>query len=209
MSKKPDFVWDGVSDIVSNAHWITDGYTIVKKGVVPSMQVTVKMRRVEDTAAVNSLAVDWKTVAGKTHWGHFPTSAVMEEAIQNMLAGMFESLEWKDVEPLKDTGLHTASGDRIMIGNDEKGEDGAWRRMIVFIPSRCWDVIVRKCWHPVQRSRDFIVGDESMTEPGDVTFAFMRIRGEELCADAGGVRELADILTRNEEAFRAAVQGAA
>lgn len=211
MAKKPEFIWDGNSDIVSNAHWITDGHTIIKKGVYqPSMQVTVKMKRAEDTVEVNGLYVDWKVVSGKAHWGHFKDAGAMDEEIQSMLARMFGLPDWNAVEPLKDTGLHTASGDRIMIGSEQDDfEAGVWRRMIVVIPAHCWEVIVCKGWHPAQRSRDFIVGDKSMTEPGNVTFAFMRIRGEELCVDTGGVRELADILTRNKEKFQAAVREAA
>lgn len=209
MAKKPEFIWNGNSDVVSNGRWITDGHTIIKKGVVPSMQVTVKMRRAEDTVEVNSLYVDWKVVFGKTHWGHFKDAGMMDEAIQSMLSGMFESTDWNDVEPLKDTGLHTASGDRVMIGNDYDEAVGAWRRVIVVIPSHCWKVIVEKGWHPVQRSRDFILGDKTMTELGDVSFAFMRMRGDEMNMSAPGVRELADILNRNEEEFMAAVQEAA
>lgn len=208
MAKKPEFVWDGNGDIISSGRWITDGHNIIKKGVVPSMQVTIKMRKAEDTVEVNSPVFGWKIVRGKTQWGQWEDAGTMDEAVQSMLSNVFEDAEWSAVEKLKDTGLHTASGDRVMLGVD-RNEDGSWQRMIVVIPSRCWDVIVCKGWHPVQRSRDFILGDTSMEKPEEVTFAFMRIRGEELCVDAGGVRELADILTRNEEAFRAAVQGAA
>lgn len=209
MAKKPEFIWDGNSDIVSSSRWITDGHTIIRKGVVPlSMQVTVKMKRAEDTVEVNGLYVDWKKVFGKTHWNRFNDAVEMDAAIQSLLDDAFTpSSVWKG-ERLKDTGLHTANGDRIMIGN-ELDADNRLRRTIVVIPAHCWDVIVRKGWHPVQRSRDFIIGDESMIGPAEVTFAFMRIRGTELCVDASGVRELADILNREDPAAQAEEREAA